>query len=415
MNDMTRPQEAARLSEDIGDVLSAIRRLIAEDEAQDFARDRLLRQQSAAEDPGKDAGEDLAERFGGNAALARQLVRDGKAAADRAAARPAGPTFIEHSLTAPRPRLIADLQVPPARAVHAGLVARRDPPLRHECGESPATSALPPLRLDRADRVGSILAAGQDGGDPADEIWQDNFADLYTLTQDPLTSDPIPASVPHRTEDDDFAEAFEAKARMRPEVLMPVRGAAADDPTPVAEAEAIEVEAGEDAEVIGAETSPTDFWATYLQLGDDVEMHREAEDVTQAVDHGDDAATAAAGWTGMAIPSCLSEDPFAEGLGDPAEVEAEAEGEAAQPADGSHTHLATSPNEVETARATGPDSIPGSDPSALPADDDQLRDLIREMIQEELHGELGQRFSRNLRAVIRREVAAAIDEHLERF
>ena len=37
-------------------------------------------------------------------------------------------------------------------------------------------------------------------------------------------------------------------------------------------------------------------------------------------------------------------------------------------------------------------------------------DLLREMIQEELQGEMGQRFSRNLRAVIRREIAAAIDE-----
>ncbi len=49
------------------------------------------------------------------------------------------------------------------------------------------------------------------------------------------------------------------------------------------------------------------------------------------------------------------------------------------------------------------------------ADEATVRDVIRELIQEELHGELGQRFSRNLRAVIRREVAAAIDDHLERL
>ncbi|AUH65403.1 hypothetical protein CX676_15535 [Paracoccus zhejiangensis] len=411
---MTCPQEAARLSEDIGDVLSAIRRLIAEDEAQDFARDRLLRQQSAVEEPRKDAGEDLAERFGGNAALARQLVRDGRAAADRAGAAPAGPNFIEHPLTAPRPRLIADLQVPPARAVHAELVARRDPPLRHESGESSAAGALPPLRLDRADRVDSRLVADQGSGDQAAEIWPDDFADFYKVGPDPIPSDPIPATFTQRTEDDDFAEAFEAKSRMRPEVLMPVRGgAAADDATPVAEAEAPETEAGEHAEVIGTETGPTDFWAAYLQIGDEVAMHREVEEVTPPIDHGDDAAIAAAGWTGMAIPSCISPDPFAEDLDDPASASTEAEAD--QPADGSKNPVATPPDEVETVRASGPDYIPGSGPSALPTDDDQLRDLIREMIQEELHGELGQRFSRNLRAVIRREVAAAIDEHLERI
>jgi len=51
-----------------------------------------------------------------------------------------------------------------------------------------------------------------------------------------------------------------------------------------------------------------------------------------------------------------------------------------------------------------------------PEDEEQsIRDLLRDMIQEELHGELGQRFARNLRAVIRREVAAAIDDQIDRF
>ena len=44
-----------------------------------------------------------------------------------------------------------------------------------------------------------------------------------------------------------------------------------------------------------------------------------------------------------------------------------------------------------------------------------LREVIREMIQEELHGELGQRFSLNLRSVIRREIADAIGDQLDRL
>lgn len=43
-----------------------------------------------------------------------------------------------------------------------------------------------------------------------------------------------------------------------------------------------------------------------------------------------------------------------------------------------------------------------------------VRQQIRELIQCEMQGELGQRFSRNLRIVIRREIAAAIDDQFDR-
>lgn len=74
--------------------------------------------------------------------------------------------------------------------------------------------------------------------------------------------------------------------------------------------------------------------------------------------------------------------------------------------------------------ADGEKAAPAADmpatASAAPADilseeEQSIRELLREMIQEELLGELGQRFSRNLRAVIRREVAVAIDDHLDRL
>ena len=69
-------QSAARLSEDIGDVLTAIRRLIAEDEALSAARDRVMDDRSG--NPGiidEDSAEFLARRHGGNAAMARKLAR----------------------------------------------------------------------------------------------------------------------------------------------------------------------------------------------------------------------------------------------------------------------------------------------------------------------------------------------------
>lgn len=51
---------------------------------------------------------------------------------------------------------------------------------------------------------------------------------------------------------------------------------------------------------------------------------------------------------------------------------------------------------------------------AIEDDAKGVRSQIRELIQCEMQGELGQRFSRNLRIVIRREIAAAIDDQFDR-
>ncbi len=45
-------------------------------------------------------------------------------------------------------------------------------------------------------------------------------------------------------------------------------------------------------------------------------------------------------------------------------------------------------------------------------DDKTMRAHLQEMIREELEGEMGARFSGNLRAVVRREIASALDERL---
>jgi hypothetical protein len=50
-----------------------------------------------------------------------------------------------------------------------------------------------------------------------------------------------------------------------------------------------------------------------------------------------------------------------------------------------------------------------------PHGEHDLRDCLRAMIREELQGEFGQRFSSNLRALIRREVSVAIDQQLDRL
>ena len=66
-----------------------------------------------------------------------------------------------------------------------------------------------------------------------------------------------------------------------------------------------------------------------------------------------------------------------------------------------------------------PAEHPAAKPDMSAADpmneEETIREWLREMIREELLGELGQRFSRNLRSLIRREVAVTIDDQLDRL
>lgn len=408
MNDMSRPHSASRLSEDIGDVLSAIRRLIAEDEALDHARDRLH-----CEKPPHDPGSGLAYRFGGPSALARRMVQDGPAARD---GQPGGTDFADHALIPPpRPRLIADQHVPPARGAHGGLVARRDLPPRRDAAPAAEPQELAPLRLGDSDRV-DVLPK-QVCGDPLPGAPQVQPA--------AGRSDAIreTAAVIVSTDEDDFAEAFGAKARMRPDA----EPRAPADLT--AEVNDQPATAAIDGVTIANTPPAADFWAAYRQ-SDESEDHPASPDTTSLAEMknpaGDQALPAGLSPAGtlssgspdpvcMTIPAYLAETGAEEATTRPAPA---ADGEADVAVSDAGTAMDTpAVAALETvappSRDGAADNEVATDSSA--ADEATVREVIREIIQEELHGELGQRFSRNLRAVIRREVAAAIDEHLERI
>lgn len=278
------PRSAARLSEDIGDVLTAIRRLIAEDEALVAARERMTQ----AAEPRfiqEDGGEFLARRYGGNASLARKL---------------AGVSASQDDLNEEGWPLGDQANAPDA-ARPTGQI------LRHDFStDARVEQKEPPLRLD------------------------ENLRSLPMQAEDPAQPGPgadFAAMVDDVADEAGFAEAFDWKARMRPDLPVTETGPA---PEP---------------DCVPARMSPPrSVWA----------VEHDALPDTQ-----EQAAP-------IAQPAAPSTVPTISGL---------------------------SPEEEEKS----------------------IREILREMVQEELHGELGERFSRNLRAVIRREVAAAIEDQLDRL
>ncbi|WP_347139738.1 hypothetical protein [Paracoccus sp. SSK6] len=285
MADPRFSQNAARLSEDIGDVLSAIRRMIADDDALSTARDGVRDDRNGLVQD--DAGEFLARRYGGNAALARQLVGSAGRPAPVAAEPAKAPAAAQSPICA-KPEALPMAKVSPLRLGAERRIQEPEAPkasgwrawLRPEPREAARQVAPAPVPV-----AASVVQADHDIGDDAD----------------------------------DFAEAFDWKARMRPEL---------DEPAPFA-------------------------------------ALRQEQRLS--------------GWT---LP------PEA-----PAAIDTVARLAAAAEAFDAEMQAQAGIEETEQ----------------------DIRDLLREMVQEELNGELGQRFSANLRAVIRREVAAAIEAQLDRF
>lgn len=351
-----KPQSAARLSEDIGDVLTAIRRLIAEDEALVAARDRLAAERVSRDGIiDEDSADFLARRYGGNAALARRLAQSsprpepaqqhegwplGQLANAPDAARPSAAPAME----APQPRnqlarILSSQSAAATDQPDMPVSPRRDgQPVKAQ------TTAEPPLRLEPERRA-----------DPALRVTVPEFGWRSAIRAElPLGRyQPAPGEAGDAgrqaarafaamvDDEDDFAEAFDWKARMRPD---PEKRASSSQPEI---AQASQPVASLNPQRSGRATEP-------------------AGPLADAAGH-DDACSG----------SPLSAKPATGGAG-----------------------------------GAGVVTITGLSPE----DEEQsIRELLREMIQAELHGELGQRFSGNLRAVIRREVAAAIDDQLDRL
>lgn len=336
---------ATRLSEDINDVLAAIRKLIAEDEAMLASREQSLVEDDSVVD--EDAAEFLARRYGGDAALARRLALSSELlkAAEQGLLPDQDPAPVPDIAPAPaHPEPAEDMapDMPPdavlqaqpekpnlvrkmAQIASAAPAAKVPPfPPAPDIGGASGTAQVPPLRL-QPERRSPASASGW-------KFWQKPSASQPVVEEKPVLTERLPAASAGQDfsavmdDSDDFAEAFDWKARMRPELIEP------DIPVP---AEVALADQSEDVALVEDAAEPDDLIAT-------VASEAVAVQATEMV---------GAGLTGM------------------------------------------SPEEEEQT----------------------IRELLRDMIQEELQGELGQRFSRNLRLVIRREVAAAIDDQLERM
>ncbi|MBK4217045.1 hypothetical protein JJJ17_14020 [Paracoccus caeni] len=258
-----RFSSASRLSEDIGDVLSAIRRMIAEDEALIAARDRLSE------------GSKVDGPFWRDTVAAEEVLNG--AATEQAEIIP-----------------------------------------------------LAPLRLETP-----------------------------VVSDDPLT---VPDGATHQfealvdLEEDDFAEAFDWKQRMRPEMIRPVLvPPVVQDPVPSAPEE--------------------------LGMAEAVPLLPKIEDIEPLNRH---LAMFSLPWRQVTTGANLDHMP----------------------------QVAPTEDKVSPVTASADIALDKAvrEPTELQAE--MIRKMVRSMVRDELHGSLGERFSHNLHAVIRREIATAIDEHL---
>lgn len=437
MADPRNVQSASRLSEDIGDVLNAIRRMIAEDDALSTARERLIAERDALDSlVQEDAGEFLARRYGGNAALARRLagITETQTAEQSDPAEPAP----AEELWPFGDRANAADAAQPVVPEQARPYDRQDQPRNDLARILSAGMAPQDVSVDQQDAVDAALPGPAANVPEAPRGWRAWVAPEPRPSRwaAPDQPDEAPETAAETFEalvaGNDFDEAFDWKSRMRPDL---------DDAVPVATAETAQ-------EVVASEPEEATPVCEY------------AEDLPEAPVQVPSAAVAQvfsspfAGYQAVfsmsGLPVAALEPSGLAGAGNWSLAHAGAvmapDAGTSEPTmaqdDGDTSNLTSAPvaDDGDRAAMDAPEvealllpdtaivSEPTPEPQAvaadlaptvtgLPPEDEEasIRDLLREMIQEELHGELGERFSRNIRAVIRREVAAAIDAHLERF
>jgi len=90
-------------------------------------------------------------------------------------------------------------------------------------------------------------------------------------------------------------------------------------------------------------------------------------------------------------------------------VSAETEARLTGKADGDTVLMLTEDMRIPGGLAAGLGPRP-ADPDAPILDEQSLRGLINTIVREELEGELGDRINRNLRKLIRREIAQVLEE-----
>lgn len=457
MSEPKPTQNAARLSEDIGDVLSAIRRMIAEDEAQADGYGRHDRANDT------DAGDFLARRHGGNAALARRLAGTESATAtpyghprgpaeDLARGRdddwPLGPFANSPAAARPLAGVSPDLpsapNVSPARRSaglrimrHDGVDATKDaaddrsqPRPQNDLARSLSAdlrladpveragsidnpdpgieaSAVTPLRLDAARRVAAepesvSTASAVSEGEAASRVssgWRSWIRPEPPLQRraaqfKPTTIAPQPVSVSDG--EGEFMEAYDWKARMRPDIEPPTttlsQAAPAAAPFQRRWSWLESREERADAATLGL--PGVGVAADAAEPGFD--------EVFEALDRAVPTAEPR-----LRVAAAEKASPAAAAAVQPAEHDLPPAVEPARAALPAQPPASLRQPEIAAAHET----VTGMSPEE---EDESIRELLREMIREELHGELGERFSRNLRAVIRREVSAAIEDFLDR-
>jgi hypothetical protein len=180
----------------------------------------------------------------------------------------------------------------------------------------------------------------------------------------------------------------------------------------------------DDWEPDGTEVSPADNWSVEWNAadGDETEAPVPAEPGTAlatAADHPSVPAVISAAREDDITPEDDIWDDFlaehrtapllSAGQADPWR---QAKGQAGDPPSGPPGHAATA-DEIDPVPAadSGPHTaLSGLDPTDSPSGIDEalLRDLIRDVLREELQGDLGERITRNVRKLVRAEIARAL-------